>query len=61
MRLRALTGLERDKLENEYKELQEKIAAKGAAGAFSEVSGITDPELLKQVEAAYEQVAELFK
>ena len=25
MRLRALTGLERDKLENEYKELQEKI------------------------------------
>lgn len=43
------------------KELQEKIAAKGAAGAFSEVSGITDPELLKQVEAAYEQVAELFK
>ncbi len=26
MRLRALTGLERDKLENEYKELMEKIA-----------------------------------
>ena len=25
MRLRALTGLERDKLENEYRELQEKI------------------------------------
>ena len=26
MRLRALTGLEREKLENEYKELMEKIA-----------------------------------
>ena len=26
MRLRALTGLEREKLENEYKELEAKIA-----------------------------------
>ena len=25
MRLRALTGLEREKIENEYKELMEKI------------------------------------
>lgn len=42
-------------------ELQEKIASKGVAAAFSEISGITDAELLKQVEAAYEQVTELFK
>lgn len=41
-------------------ELQEKIAAKGVAGAFSEVSGITDPELLEQVVAAYDKVTEMF-
>ena len=33
MRLRALTGLEREKLENEFKELQAKIApVKGNSG-----------------------------
>lgn len=42
-------------------ELQEKIASKGVAAAFSEISGVTDPELLKQVTDAYEQVAKLFQ
>ncbi len=42
-------------------ELQEKIAAKGAAGAFSEISGVTDSALLEQVTKAYEQAPELFK
>lgn len=43
------------------KELQEKIAAKGVVSAFSEVSGLTDMALLKQVEAAYSQVEKLFQ
>lgn len=43
------------------KELQEKIAAKGVAAAFSEISGVTDTALLEQVTKAYEQVPELFK
>ena len=42
-------------------ELQEKIAAKGVAAAFSEISGVTDDALLEQVTKAYEQVTELFK
>ncbi len=42
-------------------ELQEKIAAKGVAAAFSEISGVTDAALLEQVTKAYEQVTELFK
>ncbi len=42
-------------------ELQEKIASKGVAAAFSEISGVTDPALLKQVTDAYEQVAKLFQ
>lgn len=41
-------------------ELQEKIAAKGVSGAFSEVSGVTDPKLLEQVAAAYDKAAEIF-
>ena len=41
-------------------ELQEKITAKGVSGAFSEISGITDEALLKQVEEAYEQITTLF-
>ncbi len=41
-------------------ELQEKIAAKGAAAAFSEISGVTDAALLEQVAKAYDQVTELF-
>lgn len=41
--------------------LQEKIAAKGVAAAFSEISGVTDAALLEQVTKAYEQVTELFK
>lgn len=42
-------------------ELQEKIAKKGVAAAFSEISGITDQELLDQAAAAYDQAASLFK
>ncbi len=42
-------------------ELQEKIAAKGVSGAFSEISGLTDHALLEQVTKAYDQVTELFK
>lgn len=42
-------------------ELQEKIAAKGVSGAFSEISGLTDHTLLEQVTKAYGQVTELFK
>lgn len=42
-------------------ELQEKIAAKGVSGAFSEISGLTDHALLEQVTKAYGQVTELFK
>ncbi|MCI8598381.1 MAG: mannitol-1-phosphate 5-dehydrogenase [Lachnospiraceae bacterium] len=42
------------------KELQEKIAAKGVVAAFSEISGLTDMALLKQVEAAYSQIEKLF-
>ncbi len=41
-------------------ELQEKIAAKGTAAAFSEISGVTDAALLEQVAKAYDQVTELF-
>lgn len=42
-------------------ELQEKIAAKGVAAAFSEISGVTDATLLEQVTKAYETVTELFQ
>lgn len=42
-------------------ELQAKIKEKGAAGAFSEVSGVTDPAILKQVAAAYDSVVTRFK
>lgn len=42
-------------------ELQEKIAAKGVAAAFSEISGVTDAALLEQVTKAYETVTELFQ
>ena len=42
-------------------ELQEKIAAKGVSGAFSEISGLTDHTLLEQVTKAYGQVTELFQ
>lgn len=41
-------------------ELQAKIAEKGAAGAFSEISGVTDPAILEQVAAAYDKVVEMF-
>lgn len=42
-------------------ELQEKIAAKGVAAAFSEISGVTDAALLEQVTKSYETVSELFQ
>ena len=42
-------------------ELQEKIAAKGVAAAFSEISGVTDAALLEQVTKSYETVTELFQ
>ncbi|MCI8586425.1 MAG: mannitol-1-phosphate 5-dehydrogenase [Lachnospiraceae bacterium] len=42
-------------------ELQEKIAAKGVAAAFSEISGVTDEGLLAQVTKAYDQVVTLFQ
>lgn len=42
-------------------ELQEKIAAKGVSGAFSEVSGVTDPAILEQVEAAYKEMGSMFR
>lgn len=41
-------------------ELQAKIKEKGAAGAFSEVSGVTDPAILEQVAAAYDSVVTRF-
>ncbi len=41
-------------------ELQEKIAARGVAGAFAEISGMTDPAILEQVAAAYEAVGGMF-
>ncbi len=37
-------------------ELQAKIDEKGVKAAFAEISGLTDMGLLKQVEAAYEQM-----
>ncbi len=42
-------------------ELQEKIVAKGAAAAFSEISGVTDAALLEQITNAYGQITELFQ
>lgn len=42
-------------------ELQAKIAEKGVAAAFSEVSGVTDAALLEQVTKAYDQITELFQ
>ncbi len=42
-------------------ELQEKISAKGAAGAFSEVSGVSDEALLGQVAASYDEIVRMFK
>ncbi len=41
-------------------ELQGKIAEKGVAAAFSEVSGVTDQAILDQVSAAYDQVVTMF-
>ncbi|MCD7887170.1 MAG: mannitol-1-phosphate 5-dehydrogenase [Clostridiales bacterium] len=41
-------------------ELQSKIAEKGVAAAFSEVSGVTDQAILDQVAAAYDQVVTMF-
>lgn len=41
-------------------ELQAKIAKKGVAAAFSEISGVTDAALLEQVTKAYDQIVELF-
>lgn len=41
-------------------ELQAKIAEKGVAAAFSEISGVTDAALLEQVTKAYDQIIELF-
>ncbi|MCD8051127.1 MAG: mannitol-1-phosphate 5-dehydrogenase [Clostridiales bacterium] len=41
-------------------ELQGKIAEKGVAAAFSEVSGVTDQAILDQVAAAYDQVVTMF-
>lgn len=41
-------------------ELQAKIAEKGVAAAFSEISGVTDAVLLEQVTKAYDQIIELF-
>jgi len=41
-------------------ELQEKIAAKGAAGAFSEISGVQDHVLLEQVAEAYDKIVTMF-
>jgi len=42
-------------------ELQQKIVAKGAAAAFSEISGVTDAALLEQITNAYGQITELFQ
>lgn len=42
-------------------ELQAKIAEKGAAEAFSEISGVTDPTILAQVAKAYEEAPARFK
>ncbi len=42
-------------------ELQAKIREKGAAGAYSEASGVTDPAILEQVEAAYQKAGEIFR
>ncbi|MCD7820736.1 MAG: mannitol-1-phosphate 5-dehydrogenase [Clostridiales bacterium] len=41
-------------------ELQGKIAEKGVAAAFSEVSGVTDQAILDQVAAAYDQIVTMF-
>ncbi|MCD8146073.1 MAG: mannitol-1-phosphate 5-dehydrogenase [Clostridiales bacterium] len=41
-------------------ELQGKIAEKGVAAAFSEVSGVTDHAILDQVATAYDQVVTMF-
>ncbi len=47
MRLRALTGLERQKIENEYKELEEKIAEyKAILGDRNRLLGVIKEELL---------------
>lgn len=47
MRLRALTGLEREKLENEYKELQAKIAElKAILEDENKLLGVIRKELL---------------
>ena len=47
MRLRALTGLEREKLENEYRELQEKIAElKAILGDEKRLLGVIKEEIL---------------
>lgn len=47
MRLRALTGLERERLENEYKELQAKIAdLKAILGDESKLLGVIREEIL---------------
>ncbi|MDA8353610.1 MAG: DNA gyrase subunit A [Firmicutes bacterium] len=48
MRLQRLTGLEREKIENEYKELQEKIAELRAILASEErIRGVVRDELLE--------------
>ena len=47
MRLRALTGLEREKLENEYKELQARIAElKAILSDENKLLGVIRKELL---------------
>ena len=47
MRLRALTGLEREKLENEYRELQERIAElKAILGDEKKLLGVIKEEIL---------------
>lgn len=47
MRLRALTGLEREKLENEYRELQERIAElKAILGDEKRLLGVIREEIL---------------
>ncbi len=47
MRLRALTGLERQKIENEYKELEEKIAQyRAILGDQNKLLGVIREELL---------------
>ena len=47
MRLRALTGLERNRLENEYKELEERIAyLQSILGDEKVLLGVIRDELL---------------